>query len=89
MNRLMTKSEVCEYLGISVRTLYRIVERRELSCIRVAGGFRCYEADVEAYLDRQRVEARPVGATTATAPMRGRPTKPLIPCEYVPGMKVV
>jgi len=55
--RYITKSEACSQLGISYRTLQRMLEQRQLPHYRVAGLVRLAAADVDAYLAGARVEA--------------------------------
>jgi len=47
---LMTGKDVCRYLGISRRTLLRLMKRRELPAFRVGRGLRFRRQDVEAWL---------------------------------------
>lgn len=93
MEKLLTKDDVCELLGISQNTLYRMINRREISCIRVSGSYKFLETDVEQYLAAQRIDAQPIskGVANLKSPevRRGRPTINFDRCEYVPGMKVV
>jgi excisionase family DNA binding protein len=46
-------------LGVSVKTVRRLVERDELKAYRVAGRLRFDPADVERYLQDHRVKSTP------------------------------
>lgn len=56
MDKLVTKAEACQYLGISVDTIDRIIKRGELSAYRVSGRIRISEEAIQDYL-----QANPVG----------------------------
>ena len=47
---LMTGKDVCRYLGISRRTLLRLMKKQELPAFRVGRGLRFRRQDVEAWL---------------------------------------
>lgn len=55
MERLMTTEEVAELLRIDVVTVRRLVMRGELSAYRIAGEYRFTSADLEKFLENQRV----------------------------------
>jgi len=50
---LLTKEKVCEFLGCSVRTLYRLIAENELVALKVRGGLRITAESVEMYCRRQ------------------------------------
>lgn len=50
--RLLTYGEVGHLLGVSARTVQRLVEDGDLSAVRVRGLARVRVEDVDAYLDR-------------------------------------
>ena len=56
-------------LGVSVKTVRRLVEREELKAYRVAGRLRFDPADVERYLQDHRVQNTPL---TRERSRRGR-----------------
>lgn len=97
MEKLLTKEQVCRLLAISDSTLDRIVSDGSLAAIRIRGRLRFTETDLEAYLQRSRIEASappsPIyrEAKTPAARRRMATVKPtqIRACEYVPGMKVV
>ena len=47
---LMTRQDVCRYLGISRRTLLRLMKKQELPAFRVGRGLRFRRQDVETWL---------------------------------------
>lgn len=57
---MLNSAEVREILGISQRTLFRLVNRGELPATKVTlaqqGRYRFKEADVQAYIKRNRVK---------------------------------
>ena len=56
---LITGKELCRELRISYSTLLRIVERGELDCLRIGSSLRFRREDVDRYLDRARITAKP------------------------------
>lgn len=58
MDPLLTSEEVAEHLKVEVVTVRRLVNRGELAAYRVGGEFRFSRADLEAYLQQQRVPAK-------------------------------
>ena len=48
---LITKAEAAEQLGVSVRTVSRLIARGKLPLVHVEGAARLRVADVEAYVD--------------------------------------
>lgn len=55
MERLMTTEEVAEVLRIDAVTVRRLIMRGELNAYRIAGEFRFTVADVEKFIESQRV----------------------------------
>ena len=55
MERLMTTEEVAELLRIDPVTVRRLVTRGELTAYRIAGEFRFSPADLEKFIESQRV----------------------------------
>jgi excisionase family DNA binding protein len=51
---LLTVTAVCELLGISKPTLYRVINAGELATIRVGSSPRFSPDDVRDYLERSR-----------------------------------
>lgn len=75
---LIKKAEAAELLGISIRTLEKLIERGSLPAYRIGPkSVRLRREEIDAYLDSHR--AAPVIRAVETTR----------PCRYVPGMKVV
>ena len=55
MKRLLTTEEVAELLRIDPVTVRRLIGRGELTAYRIAGEYRFSEADLEKFLESQRV----------------------------------
>jgi excisionase family DNA binding protein len=55
MERLMTTEEVAELLRIDAVTVRRLIMRGELAAYRIAGEFRFNPAEVEKFIEGQRV----------------------------------
>lgn len=53
---LLTVEELADFLRVSVSTVYRLVERRDLPFYRFPGSLRFSLADVQAFLKGVRVE---------------------------------
>ena len=51
-DRLMNLYEVARYLGVSAKTVYRLVARGELKAYRVGALWRFRRDDVDAMLER-------------------------------------
>ena len=75
---LIKKPEAADLLGISVRTLEKMIARGALPAYRVGPkSVRLRREDIDDYLESHR--AAPVIRAVET----------VRPCRYVPGMKVV
>ena len=75
---LIKKPEAAEILGVSVRTLEKMIARGALPAYRIGPKMvRLRREDIDDYLETHR--AVPVL----------RKIEPVRPCRYVPGMKVV
>lgn len=55
--KLLSNKETAQILGLSTRTLYRMVCDRELSCMKTSKCIRYDPDDVQAYIDRKRTPA--------------------------------
>jgi excisionase family DNA binding protein len=60
MERLLTTEEIAEYLRVDVVTIRRLINRSELSAYRIGGEYRFTEADLDNYLQRQRVGVKSI-----------------------------
>ncbi len=88
MDRLLTTEEVAEYLRVEVITIRRLVNRSELPAYRIGGEYRFTEADLEDYLQRQRVppaSIRVPGETIDAGPLFGFIHKALAGKQTSPG----
>lgn len=75
---LIKKPEAAEILGVSVRTLEKMISRGALPAYKIGPKMvRLRREDIDDYLESHR--AAPVI----------RKVDPVRPCRYVPGMKVV
>lgn len=54
MQALMTVPGAADHLGVSVRTLRRLIERGDLPSVRVGRSRRVDPEDLEAYIARQK-----------------------------------
>ncbi|MCC2639649.1 MAG: hypothetical protein K0S45_62 [Nitrospira sp.] len=59
-NELLTVSEVCRYLKISPRTLYRHIQARHLPGFKLGKAWRFARTDIEQWIQEQS------GATSAS-----------------------
>jgi excisionase family DNA binding protein len=70
---LLTSDEVANFLSVDVVTVRRLVSRGELAAYRVGSEFRFSQQDLEAYLKRQYVPARPGTYSFSSAGFRVSP----------------
>ena len=58
--KLLTSTEVCDLLGITKRTISRLVAQGDLRAMRITaspfGELRFTESDIKAYIRRNRVK---------------------------------
>ena len=88
--KMLSKEDVCELLGVSHHTLYRIVNDGSLAVYRIRGQLRFSRSDIESYLEACHVERRTVpdiGRNPRTTVRKLAPDR--LPPRYIPGMKVV
>lgn len=57
-NKLLTIKQVADLLSVSITTIYRLVDNRDLPFYKVRGGLRFDLVDVETYLKQTRVESK-------------------------------
>lgn len=89
MDKLLTKSDVCDALSVSVSTLNRIMAENRLPIYMIRGSVRFKEADVQAYIDGSlAAAAKPQRMEPVPLQKRSAKHSPAV-CTYVPGMKVV
>lgn len=67
MPDLFTPKQLAEYLQLSPRTVYRMLERNELPGVRVGGQWRFRKSEVDYWLDRrlQRLDTAQLGELSA------------------------
>ena len=53
---LLRPREVANLLGVSLPTVYRLIDRREIAFMRVGGRLRFSRADVESYIAERRID---------------------------------
>jgi excisionase family DNA binding protein len=53
-----TTKELAEYLHVSLRTVIRIIDRGEISYYEIGKNKRFRTSDIEAYLERQKRDAK-------------------------------
>jgi len=66
----MSTSDACEQLGITLRTLYRIIDEGQLPCYKFGRVYRLKTDDVEHY---QSPGNGPAGGEGVREPRRPRP----------------
>jgi excisionase family DNA binding protein len=54
----LTVRDVAAYLNVNEKTVYRLVQRRQLPGFKVAGAWRFRKADIERWVDLQKQVAR-------------------------------
>lgn len=54
-------TEACAKLGISNRTLYRLIDNGEIPAYRIGRVVRLKDADLDAYLERARITPGELG----------------------------
>lgn len=57
MDTLLTTEDVAEFFRMDVATIRRMIGKRELTAYRVGGEYRFRRADIDAYLERQKLPA--------------------------------
>jgi PAS domain S-box-containing protein/excisionase family DNA binding protein len=57
--RALTVREVAEYLSVDEKTIYRLVQRRELPGFKVAGAWRFRRAEIDAWIEASRETSVP------------------------------
>ena len=55
----ITVRDVAAYLNVDVKTVYRLAQRGELPGFKVAGSWRFRKADIDAWIERQKVGDAP------------------------------
>lgn len=58
MRKIISLEEVAKLLGVSGRTVVRLVEKKELTGFKVGRSWKFDEADVDAYIQMQKQRAQ-------------------------------
>jgi len=58
---LLTTEDVAEFFRVDVVTVRRMISKGEIAAFRVGGEYRFARADIDDYLERQRIPARTKG----------------------------
>ena len=58
MRKIISLEEVAKLLGVSGRTVVRLVEKRELTGFKVGRSWKFDETDVDAYIQKQKQRAQ-------------------------------
>jgi excisionase family DNA binding protein len=59
MDKILTPAEICCYLQISQRTLYRLLSRGSLPfAMKIDGSWRFFEKDVLEYLENSKIHSK-------------------------------
>lgn len=58
MRKIISLEEVAKLLGVSGRTVVRLVEKKELTGFKVGRSWKFDEADVDAYIQKQKQRAQ-------------------------------
>ena len=83
-DKLISKQDAADMLGVSVKTVERMIADGDLPMYKIRGQCRLMTSDIKTY--------RRVAAKAAPVPARRQPARrgsKLVGCGYYPGMKVV
>ena len=58
MQKIISLEQVSKLLGVSGRTVVRLVEKKELTGFKVGRSWKFDEADVDAYIQKQKQRAQ-------------------------------
>ncbi len=53
-NKLLRPDQVADVLNVSRRTVYRLIEDEEFSCLRIRGAVRVFENSLARYIRKQQ-----------------------------------
>ena len=87
-DKLISKLDAADMLGVSVKTVERMIADGDLPMYKIRGQCRLMTSDVRTYI----AGCRRVAAKAAPVPARRQPARrgsKLVGCGYYPGMKVV
>jgi excisionase family DNA binding protein len=63
MQKIISLEQVSKLLGVSGRTVVRLVENKELTGFKVGRSWKFDEADIDAYIQKQKGRARGLSST--------------------------
>ena len=87
-DKLISKLDAADMLGVSVKTVERLIADGDLPMYKIRGQCRLMTSDVRTYI----AGCRRVAAKAVPVPARRQPARrgsKLVGCGYSPGMKVV
>lgn len=87
-DKLISKLDAADMLGVSVSTVERLIADGDLPMYKIRGQCRLMTSDVRTYI----AGCRRFAAKAAPVPARRQPARrgsKLVGCGYYPGMKVV
>jgi len=58
MEKMLSIEDVADVLGLEYKTVYRLVKSGEIPAARIGRVFRMTRADLEAYLERQKLKVQ-------------------------------
>src|SRR4030042_4064421 len=68
VTELLSVSAVCRLLAISRSTLYRLLQHRELTHIRIGSRLRFAECDIQSFISKHRTSQQEVPAPSRRGP---------------------
>ena len=60
--KVLTLTEVCDYLNVSPVTIYRLLKRKRIPAFRVAGSWRFNVEDLAVWMEDQSNKFDPAGS---------------------------
>jgi excisionase family DNA binding protein len=61
VEKLLTYDDVANVLGVTVRTVYTLVNRGDLTALKVGGSSRVDPTDLRSFIERAKVTHSPAG----------------------------
>ena len=63
-SEILEPKEVAQMLKVSVRTVTRLAEKKELEGFKIGDLWRFYRSDIDAYIEAQKLKCTAKGQTT-------------------------
>ena len=79
MNSWLGTPKAAEYLGISPRTLYRLIDQGRIPAYEIGRVYRLKVADLDAFLESARVEPGTLGHLYPPSPAPAAPAPSPLP----------